>query len=77
MPRPRLDPDAATPEDRADVDRLLGLAGLPASDHERQILAAGRPLSRRSLAALWDLPEARYAEPALIMQAAPALDTWE
>jgi len=63
-------------EDRDEVRRLLAQAGLPASEAEIDKLAAGLPLHREQLKQLWAVGEARYGEPALIFQAAPALDTW-
>lgn len=67
---------AADPADLAQVDTLLTLAGLPASDKEKQTLAGGYPLTRSLIASLWSMPEARYAEPALVFSADPPGGAW-
>lgn len=63
-------------EDLATVRGLLDLAGLPASEHEIEQIASSYPLTRRQISSLWAMTEARYAEPALIFQAEPALVPW-
>ena len=65
-----------SPEELARVKGLMELAGLPASEHELEQIAASYPLTRRQIASLWAMAETRYAEPALIFQAEPALAPW-
>jgi hypothetical protein len=53
------------------VSALLALSELapPPDDHE--FLVAAYPIARAMAAALYAVPEARYAEPALIFHARP------
>jgi hypothetical protein len=64
------------PDDVATVGKLLGLAGLPASDHEIEVMASSYHITRRQIAALWAMPEARYADPALVFSADPPVGSW-
>jgi hypothetical protein len=63
-------------EDLAAVRTLLAIAGLPASEPEIELIAAGYRFTRIQIASLWAMSEARDAEPALLFPAEPALGSW-
>jgi hypothetical protein len=58
----------AVPSDKAAVDTILGLAGLSMNQDEYERLLRMYPILREQAAAL-RIPEARYAEPAIIYPA--------
>ena len=64
------------PADVETVGQLLAIAGLPASEHEIEVLAAGYPVTRTQIAGLWALTEARYADPVLVFSADPDVGSW-
>lgn len=67
---------AESSDDLDTVTGLVELAGLSASEHELELIASSYLALRRQIASLWAMTEARYAEPALIFQAEPALVSW-
>jgi len=64
------------PADVETVGQLLAIAGLPASEHEIEVLATGYPITRTQIAGLWALTGARYADPALVFSADPDVVSW-
>ena len=58
------------------VKTLLDQAGLPASDDEIAAYAAGFAIQRAAVDALYAVPEARYAEPALRFRASARIADW-
>ncbi|GAA3542457.1 hypothetical protein GCM10022222_27680 [Amycolatopsis ultiminotia] len=58
------------------VRTLLTAAGLPASESEVAAYAAGYPAQRSGLDALYELPAARYADPALRFRAGATIEDW-
>ncbi|MFI5609538.1 hypothetical protein [Amycolatopsis sp. NPDC051903] len=58
------------------VRRMLGAAGLPASEAELARYAAAYPAQRSGLDALYAVPAARYAEPALRFRAESTVEDW-
>jgi aspartyl-tRNA(Asn)/glutamyl-tRNA(Gln) amidotransferase subunit A len=70
-------PDPAPSQnDVGEVRLLLGAAGLPATEAEVSTLAAGMPMHRAALQALWATDNCRYEEPAMFFRADPPLATW-
>jgi hypothetical protein len=63
------------PDEQA-VRTLLAAAGLQPSDQEVTELTRGLPGHRRMIESLWAVVMGRDAEPALIFQAAPSLQSW-
>jgi hypothetical protein len=59
-----------TPACEATVRGMLAAAGLSPSQDEIAALCAGYPAFRASVDALYDVAEARYADPALRFRAA-------
>ncbi len=55
---------------------LLAIAGLHPSEQEVADLVAGYPMHRAGVEALWAMPEARYAAPALIFDPTPEFADW-
>ncbi|WP_019927983.1 hypothetical protein [Nocardia sp. BMG111209] len=55
---------------------LLGLSTLPASEAEIAAYAAGFEFQRAGVDALYAVPEARYATPALHFRAAARIVDW-
>ncbi|WP_216895276.1 hypothetical protein [Nocardia alni] len=55
---------------------LLDLASLPASDAETAAYASGFAIQRAAVDALYAVPEARYADPALRFQARGRITDW-
>ena len=61
---------------RERVRTLLAAAQLPASEAEIARLAAGYPAYRAAADALYAVPEARYADPALRFKAEARIVDW-
>jgi hypothetical protein len=55
---------------------LLATAGLSPSEQEVADLVAQYPMHVAGLKALWAMPEARYAAPALIFDPTPVFADW-
>ncbi|HJQ44724.1 MAG TPA: hypothetical protein VJ870_00170 [Amycolatopsis sp.] len=55
---------------------LLSAAKLPASGTEIETYAAGYAVQRASVDALYEVPEARYVDPALRFRAGARLVDW-
>ncbi|HVV09866.1 hypothetical protein [Amycolatopsis sp.] len=55
---------------------LLAAAKLPASEAEVAALAAGYEAQRAAVDALYDVPAARYVDPALRFRAAARIEDW-
>lgn len=60
----------------ATLKTLLSIAKLPASDAEIENYSGGYTVQRASVDALYEVPEARYVDPALRFQAAARLSDW-
>ncbi|MBF8193452.1 hypothetical protein ITP53_48825 [Nonomuraea sp. K274] len=58
------------------VGRLLAAAGLTVPENEIELLAAGYALQRAGVDALYAVPEARYADPALRFRADARMTDW-
>ncbi|RKN39040.1 hypothetical protein [Streptomyces hoynatensis] len=58
------------------VRALLAAAGLPASEAEIRRFAAAYPGYRAAADALYAVPEARYADPALRFRAEARITDW-
>lgn len=69
-----MTPDDAT--DETAVRRALAQSGLVASDEEVATMAAGYGEYRTGIEALYAVPEARYASPALVFTATPTFVDW-
>jgi hypothetical protein len=55
---------------------LLAAAQLPASEAESTAYAAGYETQRAAVDALYDVPAARYVDPALRFRAAARIEDW-
>jgi hypothetical protein len=55
---------------------LLAAAKLPASDAETASYAAGYAAQRAAVDALYEVPAARYVDPALRFRASARIDDW-
>ncbi|TYB65404.1 hypothetical protein FXF51_19505 [Nonomuraea sp. PA05] len=60
----------------AAVGQLLAAAGLTVPEDEIEVIAAGYPLQRAGVDALYAVPEARYADPALRFRADARIVDW-
>jgi hypothetical protein len=58
------------------VKTLLAAAKLPASEAEIEAYAAGYAAQRAAVDALYEVPEARYVDPALRFRAAARIEDW-
>jgi hypothetical protein len=58
------------------VRMLLEAAGLTASEQELAMLATGYAAQRAGIELLYDLPDARYEDHALVFFAEPSLADW-
>jgi hypothetical protein len=58
------------------ITMLLDAARLPASEGERAAQADGYADQRAAVDALYDVPEARYVDPALRFQAYARIEDW-
>jgi hypothetical protein len=72
--------DLTTGQDAAELEAaarsLLATAGLNPSEQELTDLVAQYPMHVAGLKALWEMPEARYAAPALIFDPTPVFADW-
>jgi hypothetical protein len=62
--------------DTAFTRALLAAALLPATEPELAALAAGYPLQRAAIDALYAVPAARYVDPALRFRAQGRIEDW-
>lgn len=67
---------AGTPDYGPVVDAMLDAAGIKPSAEERDQLLEAYALHRPGVAALYEVPDARYEVPALVFQAEPKLAQW-
>ncbi|GAB2990254.1 hypothetical protein LWP59_07345 [Amycolatopsis acidiphila] len=58
------------------LKNLLAAAGLPASDSETAAYLAGYEAQRIAVDALYEVPAARYADPALRFRAGARITDW-
>ncbi|HVW40476.1 MAG TPA: hypothetical protein VHC18_03905 [Amycolatopsis sp.] len=58
------------------VKTLLSIAKLPASEAEIEAYTTAYAVQRASVDALYEIPEARYVDPALRFQAAARITDW-
>ncbi|KAA9149771.1 hypothetical protein FPZ12_042510 [Amycolatopsis acidicola] len=58
------------------VKTLLAEAKLPASDEEVAVYAAAYEAQRAAVDALYEVPAARYVDPALRFRAAARIEDW-
>jgi hypothetical protein len=73
---PRPAPPAGDPRVVAEVGLLMSRAALPLSALELAELAAAYPLQQAGVEALYAVPEARYADPALRFRADARMADW-
>lgn len=75
-PAPVADAGPFSDVDKAVVRASLGLAGIPASEDDVEILASGYPAGRAAADALYGRTDARYVPPGLIFDPDPTLADW-
>jgi hypothetical protein len=59
-----------------EIRALLSAAGLTANENEIAAFTAGYPAHRAALDALYDVPAARYVDPALRFRAQARIEDW-
>jgi hypothetical protein len=58
------------------VKTMLAVAGLPASDAEIEAYTPAYEMQRLAIDALYEVPEARYVDPALRFRAQGRIEDW-